>query len=102
MLREMLSFYFESEKHKHYWYPINASETSKRASLRLTFCSRVQPQTRRSHAAHLDVPDTEPSPPPPGPRYLPQAKFGSDLIYHLGFWVFKELQAVLCTNLSGH
>lgn len=102
MLREMLSFYFESDKRKRYWHPINASETSKHAGLHLTFCSSVQSQRRPSRPAHLGVPDTEPSHPPPGPWYLPQAKFGSDLIHHLGFWVFKELQAVLGTNLSGN
>lgn len=41
------------------------------------------------------------TPQSPAPRYLPQAEFGSDFIHHLGFWVFKKLQAVLCSNLSG-
>lgn len=67
MLREMLSFYFESDKRKRYWHPINASETSKHAGLHLTFCSSVQSQRRPSRPAHLGVPDTEPSHPPPGP-----------------------------------
>lgn len=36
------------------------------------------------------------------PQYLPQAEFGSNLIDYLGFGVFEELQAVLCTNLWRH
>lgn len=33
--------------------------------------------------------------------YLPQAKFGGNLVNHLSFWIFQKLQAVLCTNLHG-
>lgn len=35
-------------------------------------------------------------------QYLPQAKFGGNFINHLSLWVFKKLQAILCTNLWGY
>lgn len=56
-----------NQRNKHYRHPVNASETSKHAGLRLTFRSSVQCQTGPRHAAHLDVPDAEPSPRPRAP-----------------------------------
>ena len=86
-------------------HPINTSEASKCAGPASDLEQLgVQSRIRPGYATHLDVPNTEPrsSLKDKQSQYLPQAKFGSNFINHLGLWVFKKLQAILCTNLWGY